>query len=102
MWGEDNLTFDFENALNYYHYDASRNLRCAAVMMRLFLMIFFHEVPMCSQRCSEAPAHRQLECKVAQTLQIELKVSPVRVPTNCIQGVCGTEVGQESSRDLRL
>ena len=30
------------------------------------------------------------------------KVSPVRVPTNCIQGVCGTEVGQESSRDLRF
>ena len=30
---------------------------------------------MCSQRCSEAPAHRQLECKVAQILKIELKVS---------------------------
>ena len=57
---------------------------------------------MCSQRCSEAPAHRQLECKVAQILQEELKVSPARVPKNCIQGVCGTEVGEESSGDLRF
>ena len=66
------------------------------------MIVFFHQVPMCSQRCSEAPAHRQLECKVAQILQEELKVSPARVPTNCIQGVCGTEVGEESSRDLRF
>ena len=36
MWGEDNLTIDFENALNYYHNDASRNLRCAAMMIKLF------------------------------------------------------------------
>ena len=33
--------FDFENALNYCHDDASHNLRCAAVMMRFFLMIDF-------------------------------------------------------------
>ena len=28
MWGKDNLTLDFENALNYHHDDASLNLRC--------------------------------------------------------------------------